>query len=387
MIHPFFLLMRWFQTIPIAMLMFTPFEDRELRVNRRLGWLLSISYMLLAGVAQAVASEAVSVNGRRNMIARDLGLAAALAVYFFYWAGTVRVLPARKLLVAVIMLHYAALLNALSNVSACLIMKENYLEAIGSEAGSLTFDLCLLASTMFTWPLVWYFLRHVLRENLSGLDNRQVQRGVGYMCVIFLMFCGATYDPPYEIQPEMSVVIGTMAVTDMLAYYIFFQEISAARRQEASRRQLENCQMQYRQISSRVEETRRLRHDMRHHIITLGALNAQGKQEEIADYLKKYEEVYEQLDRYKLCNDPVAEGLLSYYLARAREEEIKVNCTVDLKVSTMDPIDMTVLLGNCLENSMEALVYVCRDKRRLDIDLQAAGGTAFADCKFLCYHG
>lgn len=374
MIEPLFLLMRWFQTIPIAMLMLTPFEDRELTVSRRTGWLLSAAYMLLAGVVLAAVSPVFSVSGRRNIAARDLALAVVLTVYFFFWVAMVRTPGTRKLLVAVIMLHYAAVLNAMSNVFAYLILKERYLEMINAECGSLTFDLCLLASTVMTWPLVWYFLRYILRENLPALDKRQTQRGLSYICVVFLLFCGATYYPPYEIQPEISVVIGAMTVTDMIAYYIFFQEIDAARRQEAALRQLESYQMQYQQISSRVEETRRLRHDMRHHIVTLGALNAQGKQAEIADYLKKYSAVYDQLEEYKLCGDPVVESVLGHYLAWAREEEVSVNWNVALKGSSIDPIDMTVLLGNCLENSMEALRQVPRDKRRLDIDIQISGG-------------
>ncbi len=352
MIEPLFLLMRWFQTIPIAMLMLTPFEDRELAVSRRTGWLISTAYMLLAGVALAAASPVFSVSGQRNIAARDLALAAVLAVYFFFWVTMVRTPGTRKLLVAVIMLHYADLLNAMSNVFAYLILKERYLEMINAECGSLTFDLCLLASTVMTWPLVWYFLRHILRENLPALDKRQTQRGLSYICVVFLLFCGATYYPPYEIQPEMSVVIGAMTVTDMIACYIFFQEIDAALRQ------LESYQMQYQQISSRVEETSRLRHDMRRHIVTLGALNAQGKQAEIADYLKKYGAVYDQPEEYKLCGDPVVESVLGHYLAQAGEEEVSVNWSVALKGSSIDPIDMTVLLGNCLENSMEALRQV-----------------------------
>lgn len=85
----------------------------------------------------------------------------------------------RKLLMAVIMLHYAALLNAMSNVFAYLILKERYLEMINAECGSLTFDLYLLASTVMTWPLVWYFLRHILRKNLPAFADHQFQRHHG----------------------------------------------------------------------------------------------------------------------------------------------------------------------------------------------------------------
>lgn len=374
MIQPLFLLMRWIQTIPLAMLMLAPFEDHELRVRRGIGWLFSIIYMLLSGVLMAATSAAASVGGQRNIVARDLGMAVMLTVYFSCWAVIVRAPAVCKLLVAVIMLHYAAILNALSNVFASLILGKAYLENINADAGSMTFNFCLLAATAITWPMIWYFLRYILRENLSALDNRQIQRGLNYICIVFFLFSAATYYPPYEVQPQIFIMIGTMAVTDMIAYYIFFQEIRAVRRKEAAIHQLERYQIQYQQISNRIEEVRRLRHDMRHHLITLGALNAQGKQAEIADYLKQYSSVYDQLERYKFCGDPVVESVLDYYLTQAEEEGVLVNCNAVLKGSSrIDPIDMTVLLSNCLENSMEALRQLPQDKRKLDIDIQTSG--------------
>ncbi len=374
MIEPLFLLMRWIQTIPMVLLMATPFDERELRLRREFAGLFSVIYMLLASVLLAVASVAASTNGTRNIIARDLGMAAMMAVYFWGWANMVRTPAVRKVTVAVIMLHYAAILNALSNILASLILEERYLGEINADAGSLTFNLCLLASTAITWPVVWYFLRHVLRKNLPVLDDRQIRRGLGYMCIVFFMFCVATYNPPYEMRLEMLIVVMTLVVTDMVAYYIFFQEIGAVHRKEEAIRQLESYRLQYQQISARVEEARRLRHDMRHHLITLGALNAQGKQAEITDYLKRYGGVYDQLEGCKDWKDPVVESILGYYLAKADEEGIPINCNVILEGSTgIDPVDMTVLLSNCLENSMEALRHIPQEKRQLDIDIQITG--------------
>ena len=162
MIEPLFLLMRWIQTIPIAMLMLTPFGDEELRIQRKTGRLFSLAYLLLAGVGLAVISAAASVGGQRNIAARDISLAAVLAVYLSCWAAAVRAPAVRKMLVAIIMLHYAAMLNTLSNLFAALILGERYLTEINADAGSLTFDLCLLAATVLTYPLAWGFLRRIL---------------------------------------------------------------------------------------------------------------------------------------------------------------------------------------------------------------------------------
>lgn len=60
MIHPLFLLMRWLQTVPLALLIFAPFQDEELRWSRRRGYLAAVAYVLLGSAALAVLSPPAS---------------------------------------------------------------------------------------------------------------------------------------------------------------------------------------------------------------------------------------------------------------------------------------------------------------------------------------
>ena len=119
-----------------------------------------------------------------------------------------------------------------------------------------------------------------------------------------------------------------------------------------------------------MEKTSRLRHDLRHHLNALGALNAQGRQEEITEYLKQYVAVYDRLSRQDFSGDPVVDSVLEYYMALAGEANISVNCKVSLEGSTgVEPADMTVLLGNCLENALEALRRLPEGQRRFSIEI------------------
>ncbi len=375
MIKPVFLLMRWLQTIPIALLMFAPFSDLELRRERRRCHLFSVIYLIFGCAALALLSAAVSTGGQRNIIARDISLAAVLAVYLSGWASVLRVPTVRKFLVGGMMLHYAAMLNAMSNVSAAFVLGADYVTNVNAESGSLMLCLCLLASTVLTWPLVWYFLRRVLRESLPVLEEREARRGLIYLCVMFVLFCLATYNPHYESMPDTPLFVAALVVTNMAAYFIFFREIATVRKQSETARELAVWQTQYQQLSRRMEETRRLRHDMRHHLNTLGALNAQGRQGEIADYLKQYGTVYDRLEEQKFSGDPVVDSVLEYYLAQAGEEGISTQCRVSLEGggSSIDAMDMTVLLGNCLENALEALRPLPAEARRLSVEIAPMG--------------
>lgn len=160
---------------------------------------------------------------------------------------------------------------------------------------------------------------------------------------------------------------------DMAAYFIFFREIGTVRKQAETARELAVWQTQYQHLSRRMEEARRLRHELRHHLNTLGALNAQGRQEEIADYLKQYGTVYDRLEEQKFSSDPVVDSVLEYYLAQAEEEGIPVKCRVSMEGGGVDAMDMTVLLGNCLENALEALRPLPAEARRLSIEIAPMG--------------
>ncbi|MCI8632121.1 MAG: GHKL domain-containing protein [Lachnospiraceae bacterium] len=375
MIKPVFLLMRWLQTIPIALLMLTPFSDLELRRERRRCLLCSVIYLIFGCAALALLSAAVSTGGQRNIVARDISLAAVLAVYLSGWASVLRVPTVRKLLIGGMMLHYAAMLNAMSNVFAAFVLGENYVANVNAESGSMILCLCLLASTVLTWPLVWYFLRRVLRESLPVLEEREARRGLVYLCIMFVLFCLATYNPHYESMPDTPLFVTALVVTNMAAYFIFFREIGTVRKQAETARELAVWQTQYQHLIRRMEEARRLRHDLRHHLNTLGALNAQGRQEEIADYLKQYGTVYDRLEEQKFSGDPVVDSVLEYYLAQAGEEGIPVKCRVSLEGggSGVDAMDMTVLLGNCLENALEALRPLPAEARRLSVEIAPMG--------------
>ena len=374
MLKPVFLFMRCLQTIPIALLMFVPFSDQQLHMKRRTGYLFSVGYLLAACMLLTLVSAAASIGGKRNIVVRDISLAVVLVSYFFGWAHAVHAPMVCKTLVGEIMLHYAAILNAMSNALAAAFLGEEYQAKINADAGSPAFCLCLLAVTAITFPLIWCFLRYILRENLHILDEHESKRGLAYLCAVFILFCLATYNPRYELKPEIPLFIAALVITDMIAYYIFFRELGTVRRQAETVWELEVYQMQYQQISQVMEETRRLRHDLRHHLNMLGALNAQGKQEEIRDYLQQYGTVYHQLEKQKYSGDPVIDSVLKYYLTQAGEAKIPVDCWISLEGSShVDAMDMTVLLSNCLENALEALRPLSAEKRKLWVEIVPTG--------------
>jgi len=188
------------------------------------------------------------------------------------------------------------------------------------------------------------------------------------------LFTAATYNPRFDLIPEVPIFVAVLITTEVIAYYVFFREIGAVRRQAKTAQELAVWQGQYKQLSRTMEETRRLRHGLRHHLNTLSALNAQGNQEEIGSYLKRCGTVYDQLEKQRFSGDPVVDSVLEYYLTQAGEEGVLVVHRVSLEGLTgVEAMDMTVLLGNCLENALEALRELPEENWRLSIEMVRSG--------------
>ena len=249
-------------------------------------------------------------------------------------------------------------------------------------------------------PLLLGVLLRPVRDFIREIDSKQMWREfrfvlISLMVYFVLMICfnhiWRVYSGNWGVYGDksiwllFSILFLLLMLNQGLIFWMVFRESVRRKRDSERQRFLEVQRLQYEKIAGEMESTGRLRHDLRHHLNTLGALNAQGRQEEITEYLGQYGAVYEQLDRQNICANPVVDSVLEYYLAMARAAEVSVNHRISLKASTgVESADMTVLLGNCLENALEALRQLPVGQRRLSIEMMNAGAAIVLCIKNTC---
>ena len=103
-----------------------------------------------------------------------------------------------------------------------------------------------------------------------------------------------------------------------------------------------------------MEKTRRARHDLRHHLGVLSSMAEHGDVQEIRDYISELLKQTARIDMKWFCENTTVNGLLQYYIGMA--EEYGIDCTVHAKCGelSVSPVDLTVILGNALENAVNA---------------------------------
>ena len=103
------------------------------------------------------------------------------------------------------------------------------------------------------------------------------------------------------------------------------------------------------------EETRRQRHELRHHMLALEEMLSQNQKDRAMEYVRSLRESTAALPSSFYCDNLVINAIVGQYLNTAKAEGIQVD--TDIRTGAVLPLkdeDLCVLLTNILENALEA---------------------------------
>lgn len=130
-------------------------------------------------------------------------------------------------------------------------------------------------------------------------------------------------------------------------------------RQEYRIKYAENVRNQY-------EETRKIRHDMRQSLSVIERLYADGKYQEAHNFTEKCtEKLSEFVDIIDVGNDFV-NAILNSKIILAKSKGIVIICSASKSVLGVDNADLCNILGNMLDNAIEACEKCNADKKSID---------------------
>jgi sensor histidine kinase regulating citrate/malate metabolism len=114
------------------------------------------------------------------------------------------------------------------------------------------------------------------------------------------------------------------------------------------------------------------RHDYHNHIQTLKAYRALGQNLEVDDYLNKLDNDLTKVDTVFKTGNIMIDAILNSKISLAQNRKIKVDATAIVpKVLPVSEIDLCVIIGNLLDNAMEASLKLAQKDRiiRVYIDI------------------
>jgi len=126
--------------------------------------------------------------------------------------------------------------------------------------------------------------------------------------------------------------------------------------------QLELQQKHYKEMLEKNYEVRGLWHDMNNHIITMQYLIKNQASDEIEVYLQQFHELLQNAVDHNRSGNYVVDALLNYKIKVASDNQINfVHYIAIPEKLKMNSIDLSIILGNVLDNAIEGCL---RDSRQ-----------------------
>jgi len=157
----------------------------------------------------------------------------------------------------------------------------------------------------------------------------------------------------------LTIIINMGSLLIVLITYYVFIKLNRFYRKSSNYKIIEiKNEMLRKEIKEKeniYEEVRKTHHDFKNHIICIEKLLEQGKLELVSEYINNLKEEKFQVYTWIKTGNDVVDAILN----QKKSEGMKKNIDIDMKVVIPDdinikPMDLCVILGNALDNGIEA---------------------------------
>ncbi len=136
----------------------------------------------------------------------------------------------------------------------------------------------------------------------------------------------------------------------------------------------ELIQKYYLEVENMYQKMRGWRHDYRHHIQTMKVHMANGEIDEIGAYLDMLDDDLTNVETVIKTGNRMADAILNSKLSLAAQKEIKVKAEANIPVAlTVSELDLCTVIGNLLDNAMDACMELPVEERLIRIYMEMKG--------------
>lgn len=270
-----------------------------------------------------------------------------------------------------------ACVNSLSRaVNAIMIFEPNIAEKqlwFCAGAGAFYNVVCLVFVLA-----AWYPATHMVRILIADENFAQTWYIFWILPLIFIglnLFIAPKYQSTLYTGRilQIYIVVSLVLLIILTFFYAMFLMMAISLNKNA-KLQLENHflslqRARYDNLCAAIEETRQIRHDIRHHWLQLASLAENGDLEKIKEYLSSADSKMSGFDLH-FCDNQAVDSVLGYYSAHAKQEGVPFLAKIDLpKQLPADEMDVCLVLSNLLENAVEASLKTERSRRKITVEM------------------
>ncbi len=232
----------------------------------------------------------------------------------------------------------------------------------------------LLLHLLITLP--WAF--QVKKHFVPMLNNHRVGNEWNYYWLVPTVFYiiwqyqingGATTGMENIQNPYNVIFLFIINLGSLLIYYLMVRldgQLAKNLQLEEEQHYQDLERIAFQTLQERMEETRRMRHDLRHHIHMVNYYLEEKEYDKLQEYVNTYRDSIPDGERIRFCENRVINSILFYFASLAKQNQIDFSVRLaipdDLHVNDHE---ISVLLGNLLENAVEACMEQKHSDRRI----------------------
>lgn len=227
-------------------------------------------------------------------------------------------------------------------------------------------------------PIIYLYFRNPYKKMLKSISNNLIGIISFYTIAIFLFLSNYYdfYNDRVELYSGFNSILNVIII--IVSYIVVFIAIwSINKNMELEYKvkiidtQVELQKQNYKNLHKSIENYYAFKHDIRHHALVMKSMMDTKNYIEAAEYMEKFteNEIFENVG--KLCNNFTVDSILKHYISIAMKNniEFKVNLNIPENIN-IDNIDLSIVMGNCIENAIEACNNI-KDKSKKYININA----------------
>lgn len=265
----------------------------------------------------------------------------------------------KNIVMSVFWIIYSGLAEVFSVYFASVMSGDNVEHAITNNI-TYTVIMCMLRFFVLISALIFYTVRR---------KRRGTETIPFYWFVIMFAFAGSIYilESFYSVWYKYAVsgeeyrvlmVAVILMVINVLIFYLYEEQAKhyAMKGEMAQiKNHMDNQRIFYEKEKNMWEQLRKERHDMKNLFIALEGYLREGKYDILAEAFDEKIGSYGSERRKVISGDKNIDIILSYKIAMADNKGIKSDIKCDVKNTIhILPEDLAVLLGNAIDNAIEA---------------------------------
>ena len=338
---------------------------------------LRFSLPATAGLVILDALVQILLNLQVSVVCQDPGcvILTGIVIHAVVYFTAVKDHPGKLLTLFLALANVAISVAVLSKGLERLLFGEPALEFF-----RWSFCVCMLVGHLtVTVPFFLYIVRQYAKTvhiQTSGWNCLWIIPAT--FCLIWPYHLYMTGQNGLQAVIDGSGWIFLMMPGQFFVYRAGFRQIMAEEKVRIQKQMLAMNNLQFNSLQSRINEARQARHDVRHHIHLIREYLRSGKMQELEDYLDDYAASLPDTQSMIYCQNYAVNTLLGYYVRQARGSNIDVDVFVLLPENLkLSETTLSVVLGNLLENAVEACREMAEGERRITVRGKADGGCVF----------